>query len=58
MKGKAISIILVPKAGGEEIIFSSLTEASEFLGINKMKLSRILKGKGNNDTEYFVTPSL
>lgn len=55
MKGKAISIVLVPKTGGKEINFSSLTKASEFLGINKMKVSRILRRKGINDTEYFIT---
>lgn len=50
-----MSIVLAPKKGGEEIKFSSLTKASEFLGVNKMKVSRILKRRGTNDTEYFIT---
>lgn len=55
MKRKTMSIVLAPKKGGEEIKFSSLTKASEFLGVNKMKVSRILKRRGTNDTEYFIT---
>lgn len=55
MRGKATSIILVSKTNGKEINFSSIGKASQFLGVNKMKISRLLKGKGINDTNYFIT---
>lgn len=54
-KGKAISITLAPKEGGKEINFNSLTEASKFLGVNKMMISRILRKKAINNTKYFIT---
>lgn len=58
MKGKRMSITLAHKNSGKEINFESLTEASQFLKISKMKLSRILKGKGTNGTDYFVTENI
>lgn len=53
-----MSITLAHKKSGKEINFESLTEASQFLKISKMKLSRILKGKGTNETDYFVTENI
>ena len=58
VKGKRMSITLAHKKSGKEINFESLTEASQFLNISKMKLSRILRGKGTNETDYFVTENI
>ena len=55
MKGKRIELIAVHKKTGEQIKFSSLTEASKYLKVTKMQLSRIIRGQGENTSEYFIT---
>ena len=55
MKGKRTELIAVHKKTGEQIKFSSLTEASEYLKVTKMQLSRIIRGQRKNTSEYFIT---
>ena len=55
MKGKRTELIAVHKKTGEQIKFSSLTEASKYLKVNKMQLSRIIRGQCQNTSEYFIT---
>lgn len=54
---KRIELVVVKKTGGEEMIFSSLRKASEYIGVSSVQLSRILKGQRENNTKFFITPN-
>jgi len=53
MKKKKITIRNVDST--EEKDFDSQKEASEFLNISPMQLSRIINKKGSNYTGYYIT---
>ena len=55
MKGKRTEVTAVHKNTGEQIKFSSITDASKYLKVSKMQLSRIIRGQRQNTTEYFIT---
>lgn len=55
MKGKRTEVTAVHKKTGEQIKFSSLTDASKYLKVSKMQLSRIIRGQRQNTSEYFIT---
>ena len=58
MKGKRTEVTAVHKKTGEQIKFSSLTDASKYIKVSKMQLSRIIRGQRQNTTEYFITDQL
>ena len=55
MQGKRTELIAVHKKTGEQIKFSSLREASKYLKVSNVQLSRIVRGQRKNTSEYFIT---
>lgn len=43
------------KATGEEKVFNSVMEASEFLGYSRVHLSGLISGKRKNGTKYIFS---
>lgn len=54
-KGKKMKVTISHKSSGKEFDFDSLTKASRFMNISAMQLSRIIRGKSDNLTAYYVT---
>lgn len=54
-KGKTMKVTISHKLSGKEFDFDSITKASHFMKISAMQLSRIIRGKSENLTAYYVT---
>ena len=54
-KRKKEKITISHKRSGKEFEFDSIRKASVFLEISAMQLSRIVRGKRENRTAYFIT---
>ena len=50
-----MEIHLKHKESDEELIFHTLKDAAKFLGYSHQYISKILKGRANNTTDYFIT---
>ena len=53
-----MEIYLEHKKTGEVLIFDTQKDAAKFLGYSRQYISKILKGKANNTTDYFITDQL
>ena len=50
-----MEIYLEHKKTGEALIFDTVKEAAKFVGVSGPYISKILHGKANNTTDYFIT---
>ena len=50
-----MEIYLEHKETGKVLIFDTQKDAAKFLGYSRQYISKILKGRANNTTDYFIT---